>query len=149
LPEKTRFGKLRWLSGAVLTSPSPNFGGWSGLALGPDGKSLLAISDAGAWMTGELEFADGKVKGIGKAGIGPLKSSSGRVLASGRERDAEGVTIVDGTPEKGTALVCFERHHRILRFDVDAKGLSAAHGSIALPAGAKRLSGNVGLESVA
>jgi hypothetical protein len=32
-PGKTHFGKLKWLGGLVLTSPSSHFGGWSGLAV--------------------------------------------------------------------------------------------------------------------
>ena len=40
----------------VLTSPSPNFGGWSGLVLDDDAKSLLAISDTGVWMTGTIAY---------------------------------------------------------------------------------------------
>ena len=41
-------------AGIVLTSPSSSFGGWSGLALDASGSNLLAISDAGTWMTAEI-----------------------------------------------------------------------------------------------
>ena len=35
----------------VLTSPvAAIFGGWSGLALDPDGKGFFAVSDAGTWI---------------------------------------------------------------------------------------------------
>ena len=45
-------GKLAFRGGLVLTSPSRYFGGWSGLVLDADAKSLLAISDSSVWMTG-------------------------------------------------------------------------------------------------
>ena len=38
--------KLTFRGGLVLTSPSRHFGGWSGLVLDADAKSLLAISDS-------------------------------------------------------------------------------------------------------
>ena len=49
---------LTWRGGLVLTSPSKHFGGWSGLALDPDGKGFFAISDIGAWMSGALTYDD-------------------------------------------------------------------------------------------
>ena len=55
---RARFGRLTWRGGLVLTSPSKYFGGWSGLALDPDGKGFFAISDAGAWMSGALTYDD-------------------------------------------------------------------------------------------
>ena len=33
-----------------------NFGGWSGLVMEADGKSLLAISDVGSWMTADIVY---------------------------------------------------------------------------------------------
>ena len=56
--DETRFGKLTWRGGLVLTSPSKHFGGWSGLALDPDGKGFFAVSDAGTWMSGALTYDD-------------------------------------------------------------------------------------------
>jgi hypothetical protein len=147
-PERTRFGKLTWRGGLVLTSPSPNFGGWSGLALGPDGKSFLSISDAGTWMSGRLVYDKGRPTGMDGVRLGPLLSLDGETIARSRDRDAEGLSLLSGTPAKGSMLVSFEHNHRIWRYDVDAKGLSAARSYVALPAAIKRLPGNSGLEAV-
>ena len=37
-PDEKRFGRLTWRGGVVLTSSAKHFGGWSGLAVDPDGK---------------------------------------------------------------------------------------------------------------
>jgi hypothetical protein len=147
-PNKTRFGKLTWRGGLILTSPSPNFGGWSGLALDPDGKRFLAVSDAGTWMTGALVYDRGRPKAVESARLGPLQSRPGKALALNRDRDAEGLAIVKGTPAKGSVLISFERDHRIARFDIDDEGLSGARGHIALPAAGKRMKSNQGLEAI-
>ena len=55
-PEVKRFGQLEFRGGLVLGSPSANFGGWSGLVMEADGKSLLAISDVGSWMTADIIY---------------------------------------------------------------------------------------------
>ena len=115
---RTRYGKLRWLGGLVLTSPSPNFGGWSGLAFDPGGKSLVAISDSGAWMTAELVFAKRRLAGLANAKIGPLKALGGKPLAKRRDRDAEAVALVDGSLSSGSLLVAYEGNDRIGQFPV-------------------------------
>lgn len=149
-PKKTRFGRLTWRGGLVLTSPSSNFGGWSGLALGPSGKSFLAVSDAGAWMSGQISYdAGGEPTGMRSVRIGPLEALSGGPLKRSRDRDAEGLTLLKGTPEKGEVLVSFERNHRIGRFGIGAKGLFQPLGYLDLPAGIKkRLHSNSGLEAI-
>ena len=148
-PERTRFGKLTWRGGLVLSSPSPNFGGWSGLALGPRGKSFLAISDAGTWMSGRLVYDKGRPAAMDDVRLGPLLSLGGKAIARSRDRDAEGLALLSGTPSEGSMLVSFERNHRIWHYDIDAKGLSAATSDIALPAAIKRLPANSGLEAIA
>lgn len=148
--EETRFGKLTWRGGLVLTSPAESFGGWSGLAIDPDGKGFFAISDAGAWMSGDIEYDDkGRPKGLTSVRLGPIQSKTGDALSRSRDRDAEGLALATGTTDKGSVLVSFERNHRITRFDLDGNGLSPAQGEITLPAGAKRMSSNGGLEAIA
>jgi hypothetical protein len=148
-PQKARFGKLTWRGGLVLTSPSPNFGGWSGLAVGADGTRLIAVSDAGAWLSGTLVYDDGKPKGIRAARLGPLLAHPGEALTHANDRDAEGISLAEGTPAKGRALISFERNHRMGWFDVDEDGFSPVRGFVAPPAEMKRAKGNQGLESVA
>lgn len=149
-PTKTRFGKLTWRGGMVLTSPSSNFGGWSGLAMDPDGKRFLAISDAGTWMLGTLDYtAGGQPSAVTSARLGPLLARNGKTLSRGRDRDAEGVALEKGTLAKGEVLISFERNHRIGRFGVGPDGVSAPTGYIPLPSAADAMTGNGGLEAIA
>jgi hypothetical protein len=146
--QKSRFGKLTWRGGLVLTSPSPNFGGWSGLALDGEGKSFLAISDAGTWMTGRLVYDGDKPKAVEAARIGPLQQSQGKPFKHSSDRDAEGLAVVEGTLAKGRALISFEHKHRIGWFDVDQKGLSPARSYVPLSDAMKDANANRGLEAV-
>ena len=147
--DRKRFGRLEWRGGLVLTSPSEHFGGWSGLTISPDGKRILAISDAGTWMTADLAYNDGRPAGLHDAKVGPLLGVGGRPLTRNRDRDAEGVTLASGTLDKGTVLISFEGNHRIGRFRIDSTGISAPIGYLRLPPEAKRMKRNSSLESVA
>jgi hypothetical protein len=147
-PEKKRFGKLNWRGGLVLTSPSPNFGGWSGLALDRAGKSLVAVSDAGAWMTGTLDYEGDKPAGLRAVRLGPLLARSGAPFTGRQDRDAEGLAIVFGTPAKGRVLISFERNHRIGWFDLGKSGLSPMLSQVALPDALKRANDNQSLEGI-
>lgn len=148
-PALTTFGKLEWRGGLVLTADSSHFGGWSGLAIDADGKRFVSVSDAGAWMTGELVYDGQKPKGIRNATIGPLQTLAQKSLKKNRDRDAEGVTLLDGTLSKGTLLIAFEANHRIGRFNIDGNGVSAPVGYLKMPADAKRMKRGNGLEAMA
>ncbi len=147
-PEQRRFGRLEWRGGLVLSSPSALFGGWSGLALDADGRWLLAVSDAGAWLTAEIAYAGARPTGVGNARIGPLLALAGKPLTRLRDRDPEAVTLAEGSLESGTVLVAFERNHRIGRFRATDEGLSAPQGYLERPAAARAMSSNMGFESV-
>jgi hypothetical protein len=81
--------------------------------------------------------------------LGPIPAKSGEVLVRKRFSDAEGLTLASGTPEQGTALISFERKHRIGRFAIDKGVLSPPLDFIELPAGAKKMKSNKGLEAIA
>jgi hypothetical protein len=147
-PDNTRFGKLVWRGGLVLTSPSPHFGGWSGLVIDANGKEFLSISDAGTWMSGRLDYDKDRPAGMSGVRLGPLQAPSGETFAGKSTRDAEGLALTAGTPVDGSALVSFERKHRILKFDVKGGVLSAATGTVPLPAAAQSLPGNSGIEAI-
>lgn len=148
-PEQRRFGRLEWRGGLVLTSPSPNFGGWSGLVIASGGERLLAVSDAGAWLTAEITYSGTRPAGIRNARIGPLLGLGGKRLVRSHDRDAEAVALETGTLSKGTLLVSFERNHRIGRFMVNDRGVSAPAGYLPLPQDAARQNRNQGLEAIA
>lgn len=140
--------KLTFRGGLVLSSPSPNFGGWSGLVIGDDAKSLLAISDSGVWMTGTIVYDGTHPAGLTGARLGPLLDRTSVPISRGRDRDSESIAIESGTLEHGTALVAFEQRHRIERYGLSSAGLSADRGSVPLPAAAQRMHLNHGLEGM-
>ncbi|HVX36459.1 MAG TPA: esterase-like activity of phytase family protein [Hyphomicrobium sp.] len=138
--------KLTFRGGLILSSPSANFGGWSGLVVGDDAKTLLAISDSGAWMTGTIVYDGVHPVGIAEAHLGPLLARDGKPI--GRERDSEAIALETGTLERGSVLVAFERRHRIKRYGLSSEGLSADRGTVPLPAAARRMRPNQGLEGM-
>ncbi|MDX2306982.1 MAG: esterase-like activity of phytase family protein [Hyphomicrobium sp.] len=145
----TDLGRLSWRGGLVLTDPSPHFGGWSGLVISPDGRRLTAISDAGAWMAGTLVYGRNRhPDALTDVTIGALKAKSGKDLARGRDRDAEGMTLASGTLDNGEVLISFENHHRIGRFPVQAGIPGAPSSYLELPAELRKKDGRDGLETV-
>jgi hypothetical protein len=143
---ETKFGELEFRGGIVLTSPDQDFGALSGLALRPDGKSLVAIADTGLWFTGTLVETGGKLTGLADTKIAPILDSNGAVRRGKRFADAESVRLTGGGSQ--TAIVSFEQSNEVSRFD--ARDLSAAAARpIKIPAAARALKANYGLETVA
>jgi hypothetical protein len=141
-------GKLKFVGGLVLSSPSPYFGGWSGLLLADDTKSLIALSDTGVWMTGSLTYDGVRPSGIANARLGPLLEKTGRPIARGRDRDSESIALVSGTLQRGSVLIGFEGRHRIERYDVTPDGIAIGRGALKIPAAAKRMEPNKGFEAL-
>jgi hypothetical protein len=148
-PDAIRFGRLEFRGGLVLTSSSSGFGGWSGLVMAPDGKRLLGVTDVGSWITAEVAYDGFRPVRLERARLGPLLGTGGRPLDGKTEADAESVTLLDGTLENGTVLIGFERHHRIERYPVRAGTLGAPAGTLKLPAEARRMPNNQGIEALA
>jgi hypothetical protein len=140
-------GKLAWRGGLVLTSNSPQFGGWSGLLLSDDGKNLVAISDAGTWMTADLAYDGDRPQGLTSVRVGPTLGPDDEHLTKGKDRDSEGIALASGTLAKGTAYVSFERNARIGLYDLDEKGLGTMRSLLSMPKHAKRM-GNDGIEAM-
>lgn len=144
----TRFGKLEFRGGLVLSSPSPHFGGWSGLVLGADGRRIVAISDAGAWMTASISYdAQRRPVSITDARIGPLLSTTGRPLGKGRDRDAEAIVMEAGRIDGGSVLIAFERNNRIMRYPIDRAGIGVPQGSVTMPTALRKARGTDGIEA--
>jgi len=148
-PDAKRFGDLEFRGGLVLSSPSEHFGGWSGLVMEADGKSLLSVSDAGAWLRADVAYEGNRPAGLGRARIGALHALRGRSLRDKREQDAEAVTLVDGSLERGTLLIGFERVHRIGRFEVRGAEVQPPSEYLRLPVEARRMPANQGIEALA
>lgn len=127
---KRKFGELTFIGGLTLSSRQENFGGWSGIAIERDGHGLIAVSDAGLWMTARLAYKDGRPVGFEAARLGPLKALNGKPLRRERDRDAEAVELISGSINKGRLLIGFEQNHRIGHFDLEPGGVSAPHSYI-------------------
>lgn len=141
-------GKLAFAGGLVLTSPSPFFGGWSGLLLGDDAKSLIALSDIGVWMTADLTYDGTRPSGLVNARLGPLLDKNGAPLTDRRGRDSESIALESGTLTRGSVLIGFEGNPRIERYDLTSAGIAADRGSLKLAAGMNRMGQNKGLEAL-
>ncbi len=145
----TRFGKLEFRGGLVLTSSSRNFGGWSGLLLDETGRNLVAVSDAGAWMTARIGYDSlRRPIAIENARLGSLKALSSKSLRKNRDRDAEALALESGRIDKGQVLVAFEGNHRIGRFRLDGSGLSKPLGYLTMPSELKGSRKRDGLEAL-
>ncbi len=148
-PDAVRFGRLEFRGGLVLTSSSSGFGGWSGLVMAPDGKRLFGVTDVGSWIAAEVTYDGSRPVRLERARLGPLLGSGGRPLDGKREADAEAATLLDGTLENGTLLIGFERQHRIVRYPIRAGTVGAPAGALKLPAEARRMPTNQGIEALA
>ncbi len=131
--------RLEWRGGLELASSSTLFGGWSGVALSPDGTQLVAVSDSGVWMTGGIAYDGARPRALRAARIGALRTLKGKPLGRQRERDAEAITLLSGTPEKGTALIAFEQADRIGVFPIGTDGLGKPASYLAMPKEAARM----------
>jgi hypothetical protein len=148
-PEARRFGDLEFRGGLVLSSPDEGFGGWSGLIMAADGKGLLGVSDIGFWLRADVAYAGVRPTAVTRARLGPLRALRDRALRDKREQDAEAVALLDGTLDRGTLLVGFERLHRIGRFDIRGGTIEPPSEYLRVPAEARRMPRNQGFEALA
>ncbi len=144
----TKFGRLEFRGGLVLTSSEKNFGGLSGLVIEPDGRRFLAITDEGHWLGGEITYSGTAPSGIARARMGDITATSGRALTRKRDADCEGLALVSGNLTNGVALLSFERNARIGRFPIVNGVLQPPAGYLRTPPEAKKLKSNRGFESV-
>lgn len=143
-PDKTRFGKLAFRSGLVLTGDHARFGGFSGLWRGgTDGTDLVAITDNGFWLTAKVATRDGRLTGLDRAELAPILGASGKPLHRSRYYDTESLCIADGVAYMGV-----ERTHDVLRFDWATEGVMARARTVPVPREVKRLPNNRGLEAI-
>ena len=143
-PKALRVGELEFRGGIALRSIDPRFGGFSGIKISTDGRSLLAISDRGSWLTLDLRYdRAGRLIGAANAEIGALIGEDGQAL-SGLEADAEALAVL---PD-GSMLVAFERNHRILHYPEASPPFSKAPVPYAIPEGLEQAPPNGGLEAL-
>lgn len=132
---------LDYLGSHTWRSGQDGFGGFSGLELGDDGSSFIAVSDRGFIVQGQLtRDQTGAVNRVAAATIRPLKDDDGTRLDR-FEVDAEGLAL----REDGRLYVSFEGVHRVWTYS------SPASEGAWLPRAPafKRLQNNSSLEALA
>lgn len=139
-----RVGRLRFRGGLVLRSPDAAFGGFSGLEISPDGRQLLMVSDAGAWLKAKLNYRGDRPANLHSASLGPILALGNKRLRRGRDRDAEAVRLLNGNLNTGVVLVGFEINQRIGYFKLKAGRLSSPTHYVRPPV---RLRANKGIEA--
>ncbi|WP_018183426.1 esterase-like activity of phytase family protein [Kaistia granuli] len=149
---QSQFGEFEFAGGLVLTSPNRLFGGLSGIDVGPDGKSFVAISDTGYWFRGTLDREEGRLVGISDARWAPMLNAKGEPLGIKNRSDAEGLRL---TTIKGreAAYVSFEQANELRLYRAKGDGeeaLALARPDvIKFPRAGRKIVGNRGLEAVA
>jgi hypothetical protein len=145
-PGRRHFGKLEWLGGIALTSDSPYFGGLSGLIVDTDGRRILAVSDAGLWLSGEIVGGQSGPTGLTNVRTGPLLGKHGKPITRSKDRDAEAITRAGSN---GQVYISFERRHRIELTPWRGAGPGTPRRQVALPRSAQRAKRNSGIEGMA
>ena len=140
---RVQFGKLRFRSGLVLTSPYRRFGGLSSLRLAANGERFIAASDRGRWFTGRIVYRGKEMVGLAEVETAPMLGGDGRTLASHGWFDTESMAR-DGN----WIYVGIERVNRVVRFDVGRRGLRARAETVVAPADVRKLPHNAGLEAL-
>ncbi|KAG1702832.1 hypothetical protein GQR58_004322 [Nymphon striatum] len=86
-PEQSSFGKLEFLGGLELTSKDKNFGGFSGLRLSKDGKTLYAVSDQGHFLKANIvRDPEGEISALKNAEFSRLRNRVGKKI-KGKKND--------------------------------------------------------------
>jgi hypothetical protein len=141
--QRLRFGELEYRSGLVLTSRFPGFGGLSGLRLDAKGERFISISDHGSWFTGRIVYRGREMIGLDDVEAAPMLGPDGRPITSMGWFDSESIAI-DGS----LVYIGLERVNQVMRFDF-SKGFTRARGEVVpLPAAARKLPNNKGLEAL-
>jgi len=113
-----RVGRLVYRGGLELRSSNPMFVGISGIEVLEDGR-VVAISDEADWIEAQLTFDNrGNLNGFTNVRAALMRDERGRVLATKREADSEGLAQL----ADGRFAVSFERTHLIRIYDLNRDG---------------------------
>ncbi len=145
-PARIEFGKLMYLSGIVMGSDNPDFGGFSGLQISADGSHLLAVTDKGKWLGAGLAYDNGRLTGLMNAGISSLPGLDGRAIEGKDHSDAESLTLEQPGNLDGPAYVSFEGNHRVWYYPQGLRGRPVA---MTTPEALRQAPSNKGLEALA
>ena len=142
---ETRFGPLEFNGGLELTSVNRDFGSLSSLRFTEPGRSLLAVSDNGFWISATItRDAAGHPVSFDQARIAEMQNANGERTTEKWDTDAEGLLVDDGK-----ITVSFERNHRISTGTLDRDTLTFSGSNEKLPVPARELRSNRGFETLA
>ncbi len=109
---QTRAQELLYRGGLVLRSDNKDFGGISGMRVRADGV-VLAVSDAGSWISFALIEKNEQLIGVTGIALAPILDQDGKP-GTKMNRDAESVEIGVAT------TISFEGDHRLWMYnDID------------------------------
>jgi hypothetical protein len=141
--ERRDFGALTFRSGLELRSDVESFGGFSGLWRSPGGEEIVALGDNTQWLTARVVSTNRRLAGLANAVIAPVLARDGKPLRRTRSYDTEALTIAGGV-----AYVAIERTQEVMRFNWAKEGVRARAQPVPVPAEAKQLPRNQGLEAI-
>ncbi|MGD1932929.1 MAG: esterase-like activity of phytase family protein [Candidatus Phaeomarinobacter sp.] len=132
--------------GLVVRSDDDRFGGISGLRVADNGKSLIAVTDTGMWLTASLAYSGKALAGISSLTLAPMLDTNGQSIAGNKRMgDAEAMVAL---PD-GRIAVSFERRHRVWAYDLAGEGFEAIAQPLPIIPELKDAVNNKGLEALA
>jgi hypothetical protein len=114
--ERQTIGAFSFAGGLVIASgETSRLHGLSDMAISPEG-ALLAVTDDGDFFEARLRLDDaGRLAGLERGRISPMRGPDERPLQDKADADAEGLALL----ANGDRLVSFERRHRIWLYPAD------------------------------
>lgn len=123
------------------TMEDPHFGGFSGIEISENGRDIIALSDRGAYTTGQItRDATGRITAISAKPVQPLHGANGKLLVP-ELSDSEGIALA----ADGSVFVSFEGGARVLHYPK----LSGPAQNLPRPAEFKAMQKNSALEALA
>ncbi|WP_057463515.1 esterase-like activity of phytase family protein [Pseudovibrio sp. POLY-S9] len=144
-----QYGPLMFLGGLELSSSNGRFGGYSGLLTLNSGSDIIAVSDRGHWLRGELsQTSRGKPLKLLGAETATLLDSKGRNLKRTYRADTEGLSI-GGSANTPRIFVSHEGKGGIMTYPLNLKTGEERAKHLLIPKEIRGLAKNKSLESVA
>lgn len=146
-PKATTQGRLTFRGGLDVRSSDDDFGGLSALLVSPNGETFVAVTDEAHWVTGSLEYKDGRLVGAIGGQIAPMLGLDGLPLHE-KSGDAEGLATGNADGSLDDLFVSFEGKHRVWRYSFGRDGVAAVPVNIPMPPDATHAPRNGGLEGL-
>ena len=143
---ETAFGRLSYVGGFAMTSDNRNFGALSAIRmLDNSGTTFAAVADTGFFISGTI-VRDAALKpiGVGTLNFHELSDVNDQISNLKWEVDSESLNM-DGN----TAIIGFERRHRLSVFPFDGTTLGKRTGNIDFVIPERELRDNRGFETLA